>query len=110
MTEDVYSLAVIQPAPTGSGSQVSYIPKQDVEGFTFGIADALMDGRFDMPEFDYALGVMAAVDAISRNALGWDDPVGTVRTLMGDVADVTDARRKMTDALGAYCRKLGAGA
>ena len=100
------SIAVIVPDPSGTGNTVHHVFAEAVGRFTDEVVGALMDGSI-RGNFFFVLGFVAAVNALSHDRIDFADPLGTVERAQADVDDVSAACAKVTDAISAYCERIG---
>lgn len=104
---DGHAIAVVVPDGTGTGSRVHYIHAPSIRDFADGVIGALMDGGTSA-RFDFALGFVAAIDGLSKDAIDFSNPVATVEAAEADLAEVGELRAMVTDALRNYCERIGA--
>lgn len=100
------AIAVIVPDPSGTGSTVHHVFADTIGEFTDKVVRALMDGEI-RGDFFFVLGFVAAINALSHDRIDFSDPLGTVEAARADIDDVSAARAKITDALAAYCERIG---
>lgn len=101
------AIAVID-ATSGKGlsDRIHYIYSASVRNFTDVVCGALMDGVL-RGNADFALGFIAAINALMLDTVDFADPVGTIVQADADVKDTSDAMRKVTDCLVHYCEAIG---
>ena len=102
------AIAVIVPDGSGTGSAIHHVFADAIRVFTDEIIGALMDGRI-CSDFSFALGFVAAINALSHDGVDFSEPVLTVERAQADIDDVTGKRAMVTDALAAYCERLKVG-
>lgn len=91
-------ILAVYPDP-GGGYGVRLARGGDVHGFIEDVIAAVRSGDFGGHSYWFALGFVAAVDAISAGSASFGDAVGTVRSAWWDTVEKDPRRQCVSKAM-----------